>query len=154
MAARPSDKFRILDTAIENGELMWVIDQVQWRWAMNEALASMGIRGETSADFIRLPIYIKCPKVNYYERVYRENGGQRKKETFESFRGGSMFTIPITILTQKENAYDEGERPPTEKEVLRMLEIMGEDIGISPWGSKFGYGRFIVTRSENDAAKC
>lgn len=153
LAVRRSEKFRIMDIVIKNGTLMWEIDPIQWRWAMNEALSAMGIRGETSSDYIRLPLYIPCPKVNYYERSYRDPEGQRKKETFESFRGGSTFTIPVTILTQKENDYDDGSRPPTEKELLEMFTIIGEDIGISPWGSKFGYGRFTVTRAENDAAK-
>lgn len=152
LGARRSTKFRILDTVIKDGVLMWEIDQLQWRWAMNEALAAMGIADQTTADFIRLPLYIQCPKVNYYERAYRSEG-ERKKEVFESFRGGSIFTIPVTILRNKENEHDAGIRPPTKEEALKMFSIIGEDVGISPWGSKFGYGRFYVTRCENDVTE-
>jgi hypothetical protein len=39
-------------------------------------------------------------------------------------------------------------RPPTKEEVKECFTIIGESIGLSPWGSKFGYGRFIVEEVE------
>lgn len=152
LAERRGTHCRVMDTAIKDGELVWELNQVRWRWMMNEAMASVPGTEDVSVDYIRLPVYVKAPKLCMYERKYTLNG-EKKKETFEAFPAGSRITVPIFILNEMESDDITDKRPPTKEEVLAMFEVAGESIGISPWGSKFGYGRFDIARTDDDIAK-
>lgn len=155
LGARRNQSCRVLDTVLKNGEIMWEVNQTQWRWVLSEALAALPFSNETSVDYIRLPIYIKCPNVQLYERKFRDKTGERQTELFESFPGGSRITVPVFVLgsLDADSASGGGLRPPTTEEVLAIFEEAGENIGISPWGSKFGYGRFNIAHTNDDASK-
>lgn len=134
-----------------SNKVRWEINQVQWRWAMSEALDSMNLLRETSVDYIRIPVDIECPGIGLYTRRWTDKAGSHK-EDFEAFRAGTTITIPVTILSELEGKSDSpfdnllSLRPPTEEEVFKCFDIIGAEIGLSPWGSKFGYGRFEVVR--------
>ena len=124
----------------------WLPKVTQWRWALKEAFNSMGLLTQTSVDFVRLPTRIVCPSTYMYSRAY---GGRDvdKKEMFESFRSGTVLTFNVFILSSLEQSnimINFPQRPPTVEETVKAFSIIGEDIGLSPWGSKFDYGRFTV----------
>ena len=130
-------------------ELHWVLKDSQWRWAMKEAIDSMGLQLVTSTDFVRLPTSIRAPKVYQYQRVFHESAS-RKQELMECFREGTVMSFDIFVLgSLEEQSNGKGNitiplRPPTKEEVMGLFSLIGSHIGLSPWGSKFGYGRFSI----------
>lgn len=127
----------------ESGEVMLCLDHAQWRWAMKEAIDSLGLSGQTSIDFIRFPIKAKAPKISKYMKVF-DSKNPKKNPIFECFPAGSILSFSVFLLGSTEEDSLDGKRPLTEEEFLECLKLVGEFIGISPWGSKFGYGRFDV----------
>lgn len=149
LGARRSDTIRKLDTCIEDGRTMWEISQPHWLWALGEARDALGL-ADVSLDYIRLPLRVEVSRaVNPYVRTYRPpGGGPRVDEMFESVRSGTVINVKVLVLGTVEDGSDtSGKRPPSPEELLDMLDIVGDSIGISPWGSKYGYGRFAVERN-------
>lgn len=162
-ARRGSNKIRRFDLApidkkkFPDRPLMWEPNLLQWRWAIKEALEAKGF-SEQVIDFIRLPSQIKCPTIHLYQRNWKDtkNPGVQQHEMFEAFNVGAEITIPILIISNLEegseapikNAFEEAfkPKPPTENDIIECFELIGSNIGLSPWGSKFGYGRFIVLK--------
>lgn len=58
-------------------------------------------------------------------------------EFFESFRKGAILTFDLVL-------HDEKPRCPSLEKLRAILEFTGEHCGISQWGKKFGFGRFLV----------
>lgn len=145
---RDKDGYKAFDTEIVNGEVHYVPDCAQWKWAVRQAFEVMGLIPEVDPDYVKLPVTIKAPTMRLYSRAWNpKNSTQR--ETFWCFQQGTVLTFPILILSELETeARNQGfvvsSRPPTKEEVLECFKIVGEDIGLSPWGSKFDYGRFTV----------
>lgn len=59
----------------------------------------------------------------------------RYTELFESFRKGTILTFEMQLHTEKEHC-------PTSGQLQILLQYVGSHLGISPFGSKFGLGRF------------
>ena len=126
-----------------NGANYWVPKIAQWRWAFREAMDAEGLLPATSVDYIRFPNNILMPKVNLYSRAQDNN----KMDNYECFSAGAVLSIALFVLGSLEtdgSPFATEQRPPTKEEVLKCLAIVGSDIGLSPFGSKFNYGRFDV----------
>lgn len=141
------DHIMRFDTVKINDDMYIKVNTAQWRWAMKEALDSMGILAETGIDYVRLPIKLKAPSIRYYSlRGSSKEGG--RNTVHECFQAGTVLTIPVFVLSVLEGSDGMAglfnQRPPTEKEVVECFSIIGECIGLSPWGSKSGFGRFSV----------
>lgn len=141
---------RKFDTKEIDGKKYFQVDVPQWRWAIKEALGSMSLIPEVDVDYIRIPTSILAPMIRHYERVW-DKANPTKRETFECFQAGTVMSIPVFILSELEqsSAFNNlrfQSRPPTHDEVVECFKIIGEDIGLSPWGSKYGYGRFTVEK--------
>ena len=147
LGTRPNrDGIKTIDTDKrpgEAGDIMLCLDQAQWRWAMKEAIDSMGLSGQTSVDFIRFPVKAKAPKISKYMKVF-DSKNPKKNPVFECFPAGSILSFSVFLLGSVEGESCNRKRPLTENEFIECLKLVGEFIGISPWGSKFGYGRFEV----------
>ena len=127
----------------ESGDIMLCIDTAQWRWAIKEAIDSLGLADETSVDFIRFPVKAKAPIITKYLKVF-DSRNPKKNPVFECFPAGSVLSFSVFLLGSIEGDTSNNKRPLTEEEFMSCLKLVGEFIGISPWGSKFGYGRFEV----------
>lgn len=57
---------------------------------------------------------------------------------------GTVLTFKLLVPGDPEPGTQSRGRTPTELELTRIFETIGEMLGISPWGSRFGYGRFKV----------
>lgn len=126
------------------------LDLVRWRWAIKEALDCMGILKDTDIDYIGLPATIPAPAIRMYKRRW-DNKNPQHQEMFQCIQANTIITIPITILSSLPDnpmAAALGTRPPTEEELIRCFAIIGESIGLSPFGSRFGYGRFDVEQGK------
>jgi hypothetical protein len=67
--------------------------------------------------------------------IYTRNYSKVKVDQFESFRAGTILTIPFRIQ-------DHLPKAPTLDQFKNLLSFVGTWLGLSPWGNKFGYGRF------------
>lgn len=131
----------------------WLPKIAQWRWAFSSAIESMGLAQTVNIDFIRFPARIKSPKIRIYSRAYERNNPDAT-DMFECFSAGTVITFTIFVLgsLEVEAMVSENKRPPTREEIIQAFEIVGESIGLSPWGSKFDYGRFEILTSEQQAS--
>lgn len=127
----------------DNSYVWFYPDQDMWRWAFTEALDSLGLLPDVGADYIRFPLKIKTPPPGKYIRV-RDSRNPKSNPVFECFSAGTVLSFDVFILGKSSHNQDSPLRPPTEEEVIECFKTIGEFIGISPWGSKFGYGRFDV----------
>jgi hypothetical protein len=114
------------------------LDLAQWTWAVNEAAQALHLSFDTGS--IRFPISIQRPTLVLYNRKWHHLG-KRREEMFESIRDGAELTFEVMLTSVSE---DETRRPPTAEEFRKVMECVGKTIGLSPWGSKYSYGRFKV----------
>lgn len=150
---RQRDGTRALNTYEKDKLKYFLPDIIQWRWALNQAFESTGLIEDSVLDFIRLPQRIVAPQIYLYSRV-RDKKNPNNREMFESFRTGTVISFPVFILSTLETTtalqdnYPESHRPPTKEELIQCFSLVGDQIGLSPWGSNYGYGRFDVLTAD------
>jgi hypothetical protein len=116
----------------------------QWQWALSEATDAL-CRNDLLVDNVRFTS-MKMPTVVLFNRRWKDNGKNRE-ELFEAFREGTVLTVPFYVPSAPDvdlPAVDKNKRPPDNPEMNLLFSFIGEVLGLSPWGSKFGYGRFNV----------
>lgn len=124
----------------------WFLPNIdQWRWALGEAFKLTGKHGACT-EFLGFPTRIPLPTIRpFYRARSRSSGGG--KELYQSFQKDTVITFSVAILSElhgSDKALNAGLIPPTREEVKAAFDKVGEFIGLSPWGSKYGYGRFTV----------
>ena len=99
------------------------------REQFRRAALNCGLPGKLAATLMIQPIF--PPTIRLYDRRVTAV----RQEQFESLRKGTQFGFEIFV--------DES-RPahPTEEQVDVLLRMIGQHFGLSPFGSKFGFGRF------------
>ena len=147
LGARRNKNVRRFDIDKIGGKDHLVLDLVMWRWALREAMDAEGLLAESDVDYVSMPTHVPAPKIRLYQRVW-DPKNPSGREMFESIQAGTVLTIPIVILSSLPSSgpFEDALnlRPPTEEEVKRCFSVIGTSIGLSPFGSRFGYGRFIV----------
>lgn len=108
-------------------------------------MESLALPDDVDMDFIRFPNRINMPTVRLYERVWCPKD-PAKRETFECFPKGTIISFQIFLLRERENSWENKiqipGRAPTKEELTTCFATIGAHIGLSPWGSDKGYGRF------------
>lgn len=107
------------------------VNILEWQTKLADAAKQLGYTVDVSA-VIPQPHYLPA-SVHTYRRIW----SRVHCEVFECFRKGTVLTLEFLIR-------EEQKRCPTPHELKRMFEVCGEYLGLSQWGSKFGYGRFEV----------
>lgn len=142
-----------LDTRQVDGHLTWEVDQVRWRWAMGQACRALQLDLDgVSVDYVSLPTGVSIAGVTPYVRKFRDKGGARREQRHESIRSSAAIRVRLLVLDSLEYG-GEDTRPPTERELLDIFRLIGDNIGLSPFGSSLGYGRFSVTEVRNEKGK-
>ena len=135
---RTAEKVRRLTLQREG----WVaVGLDHWAWALREAASALHL--DVNSDCVLLRDGIRCPSVCLYNRTYTNPAGQREQEMFESIRKGAELSFNLVITGPAPHS-DNSLPAPTVEQLRQMLQFVGEYIGISQWGNKFGYGRFDV----------
>jgi hypothetical protein len=116
------------------------INQVQWQWAM--ASAAKSLEYDIDVETIRTESGFDAPTMGLYNRRWVHKG-KPHEELFECIREGSVLSIPILVM---ESGEIEGQqyKAPTRDELEHVFEYTGMFIGLSPWGSKWGYGLYEI----------
>lgn len=108
------------------------VNQTQWLDDMVFSAHSLKL-GINVRKTITPPSGIVPASIHLYRRVY---SGVRV-EFFESLRKGAILTFELVLQDQLPKC-------PTLEQLKQILSMQGEYCGISQWGSKFGFGRFVV----------
>lgn len=138
------DVVMMLDTRQVGGTLMWEVDQRRWKWALDQACRALGMDSDNvSVDYIALPTSVPVAGVTPYVRRHRDHGTIREVR-HEAIRSSSRIRVKVVVLDTLEHGNGDT-RPPTQDELFDMFKLVGDNIGLSPYGSQLGYGRFSVT---------
>lgn len=144
---RQRDGVRIFSK--DKNKILWLVDLQQWSWAFKEAASALEFN-EVDTSSIRVATGILLPTLALHRRRYTPERGKSRgmqEEMFESFRENSVITFQVLITSAMEEKKP-GRRPPSLGEFESILAFVGEMVGLSPWGNKFGYGRFKVINIE------
>jgi len=123
------EKIRRFEKADEDNYLK--INRDLWCKAIQEA-DSIKTSGKRIKDILP-PDKILSPTLRIYRRMYNK----RKIDVFESIQKQTVLTFQLAVKTKDEQS-------PDVETVKELFELIGKHIGLSDWGSKFGYGRFKV----------
>jgi hypothetical protein len=107
------------------------IQPALWREQFQKAAHDTHIRANLQA--IKLPESMIPASIHLYTRRY----SQVQTDIFESFRKGTVLQTLLHLQCDEPRAV-------TLDQVRVLMACIGEWHGLSPWGSKFGYGRFEV----------
>ena len=107
-----------------------LIDSGHWLEQFRQAAHFTGTRVDCAAVFP--PSVLLAASYHNYRREY----SKVKVEHFESFRKGTILSTQLEIMNKPQ--------APTLEQMKHILDYVGAQLGLSPWGSKFGFGRFEV----------
>lgn len=140
------DNLRKFDTPpVFNGDIRLSIPR--WHWAVSEAAKQADLE-HVDARRIMLDHRLRRPSMELYNRSWfeeRRGKSVRCSEMFESIRAGAELTLGFLITDVADPSGDVDKlKTPSLGELTVLMQTVGSYIGISPWGSSFGYGRFDV----------
>lgn len=139
-----ADRIRKMDCPPEfNGNIR--VDIPRWHWAIQEAATALHL-DEVDIHAIRLEKSYKCPTLVIHRRDFKK-GSEKKMEMFESIRKGAELTFNMLLVQSPDPTGPRTSikrRPPTIEELGSIFQLIGDTLGISPWGAQYGYGRFDV----------
>jgi len=119
------------------------LDLQHWSWALREAATSLHLPVNISTLYPASGIVV--PTLVMYTRRWTTkaaDGRERpQSEMFEAIRDGTVLTFQLVSTAGPEKS--DGPAPDV-AQITALLNFVGEFIGISQWGNKYGYGRFRV----------
>lgn len=127
------------------GQIQIPTDLARWNWALLEARDALGLEDVVIATILPAPFY-EVKSTSTYTRRYRR-GREDCREDFESLPSGQVLEWKFTLSRHCPPGCDGNgrfDRPPEEEEFDRMLEHIGENLGMSEWGHAYLYGRFKI----------
>lgn len=107
-----------------------LVPREDWLDAMRKAAKLLGMH-KVRTETIFPPVAIRPPTIHLYRRIFNRT----QVENFESFRAGTVLTLEFIVDV-------EDKARPGQESLKRMLEFVGLNIGFSPFGNRFGFGRF------------
>ncbi len=116
------------------------IDAIEWQWAL--ASAAKALDCNINVETIRTESGFDAPKTCLFNRKYHHNG-KPLEEMFESIREGTVLTVHILVMESGE-INGQQYKAPTKEELRWIFDYVGMFIGLSPWGSRWGFGKFEV----------
>lgn len=109
-----------------------------WFWTVRQAVLALSLNSVDEST-IGVPGSVKTPALALYAHGYYGRDGRRREDRFECVRSGTHLTFEILLTESLEK---DGRRAPTLEEFTSILKFVGKYLGISPWGSKFDFGRY------------
>lgn len=103
-------------------------------WNDQLALAARNLRLDVDVrETVVAPAAIVPASIHLYRRIY----SQVNMELFESFRKGTILTFEMLVR-------EDLPKCPSLDQLHDIFSFTGEYLGLSQFGSKFGFGRFFV----------
>lgn len=121
-----------------------------WDWALREAFSNLRWRDSVDWSAIRPHPVFHADVLSIHNRsYYRDN--VRRSEDYEAVDPGQIVTQHLLLTDAPENISHRrgsGTRIPTMEETTEVLKFIGSVCGVSPWGNRYGYGRFDLLSVE------
>lgn len=129
---------------IKSDKDMLVYRPEAWRWLVGEAITSLHMPAYMQ-ECIQPPEGFPAAKIHFYTRKYFQNKKPCRDE-FEAISSGTILTLRFAVTSPPPDcdASITCGGPPSYEDIRAIFRFGGQFLGMSPWGSKFGYGRFIV----------
>lgn len=130
------------------------LDQAMWVWLWTTALEEVAAK-DVYRGAVRMDRFLSPIQTVVYARRFRKGQVQKQCE-HEAIRKGAIVTFGASIVTPdpSEPPTTQTLRRPEPEELAKALERIGNTLGISPFGSQFGYGRFNISTMEIDGRDC
>ena len=149
----------------EQDQNQWVIPVDEWDWLIRNAIQSLRLPPEVTADLVWAPAGITLPSIHLYQRAKSKSTPWKAGDTgtpvkHEAVYANTELTFEFALVEQMSRppggaagddlGPDHGHgvylRPPTLEEMAEILSLVGLQLGISPWGKRFGKGRFRLLK--------
>ena len=134
---------RFQKRTLDDGAEGFSIDLPYWCWALGEAIDALHIGNILIVDHVRVEDAIKKPTLVLHNRRWYDKVGKPKTEMFESIRENTTLNFKL-VVTKAQLLGNALTVSVTKAEIMSIFNFIGKYIGLSPWGNKFGYGRFRV----------
>lgn len=121
-----------------------------WDWALRETFSNLGWRDKVDWTAIRPDPIFNTTQLGIHGRSYYKNE-MKKTEDYECVDPGRDIIQPMLLTESPDNISTRkktGARMPDMEELENVLNCIGRYCGISPWGNRYGYGRFDVVSIE------
>jgi hypothetical protein len=105
----------------------------QWESLFVQACEDMGM-DPGCVKTLKFPETIRAPATQLYTRTYNRT----KVDRFESIQKNAVLKFQLLVRNVKDIQTVGAPR------LNHLFTHVGEWLGISPWGSKFNYGRFSI----------
>ncbi len=118
------------------------LNVAQWLHALSEAGKSLELPEDMDPTAVTVqPVYRRPSSMVLYRRNYHRDG-KATHVMHEAINRNVILTVEVFLPGKLDSG--DSHRPPTAEELRQMFEFIGTYVGLSPWGSKFGYGKFTV----------
>lgn len=118
-------------------------DPVFWRWVFRQAAESL--RLDVNMEAVYVPSSIRVPRLDLYRRRFRRKGHGQNKEAYDDFECIPVGAVLTLYLQTCSSVFGkEKDKVPSASDLYMILKFIGLHMGLSPWGSKFDYGRFDI----------
>lgn len=124
------------------------IEPDMWFWTLRQACQAIGGMEHFDVTTLRIPNGIVARTFSIYTHSYTREGRQLR-EQFESIRRGAQLTFDVSLTDLEPTATRRTEDRAVDEETMhKLITYIGTYLGLSPWGSKFNFGRFNVINFE------
>jgi hypothetical protein len=133
--------FRFVRSSRPGFESCWDISPQAWSFAVREAL-EICKADDMLPDMFGCPLPVKMPSIHLYVRRGKPSAkpfSQTKEHRHECFNSNTVLTVRASFTRSRQAP---AIPCPSYADAALVLQCIGENIGISTWGSSFGYGRF------------
>lgn len=100
-------------------------------WREQFRIAAMQLHYPINVQTLHPPVGITPASIHLFRRIF----SKRRVELFESFRAGTVLMFDFMVREDLPQC-------PDVVQFKNMLGFVGEYLGLSQFGSKFGFGRF------------
>lgn len=130
-------------------DMHWELDANTWEFLIRESLAALHLDKELSHHSFQIPSPIMLPRLTLLKR---QTGKKRHGTNIPIYKDHECINTN-TIITIETHVYEEippevrnqdKYRAPTIEDIRLVWTYIGKHLAISPWGRRFGNGRFTI----------
>jgi hypothetical protein len=102
-------------------------------WKEQFHISALQLHYPINVNTLYPPNGITSASIHLFRRIF----SKRRSELFESFRAGTVLTFEFMVR-------EDMPKCPDVAQFKNMFMFVGEYLGLSQFGSKFGFGRFEI----------
>lgn len=120
-----------------------VFEHAGWHRALSDAMASCRGLADVSASAVRMRLVFKAETCQYERAYYADIGGpDRNGDVLQEERVRVHEAVAPGTRVTFTGAYNDARM--TQEQLREMFTVLGDLVGLSPFGFNLGFGRFTV----------